>query len=163
MTATSQKAFTLIELTMVIVVIGILAAIALPRFTTTAQEAYLAKAQSTLAAVQTSLNTERQRRILQGNTRNITDLGTNANAFDNFVPNRQDRTVVPVLRSPEPNCAAGQTACWSRQSSEVYNYVVPPGITATDGSAVSGGSIQFRLLNNRFFCNEGAAECDLLE
>jgi len=61
-----KKAFTMIELVFVIVVIGILSAIAIPKFAVTRNDAVESKAKSTVAAMRTALAMERQKRILQG-------------------------------------------------------------------------------------------------
>ena len=69
----SRKAFTMIELVFVIVVIGILSAIAIPKFAATRDDAIIAKARSEVAAMRSAIATERQKRILQGDFSNIGD------------------------------------------------------------------------------------------
>ncbi len=66
MQTTSRKAFTMIELIFVIVVIAILSAIAIPKFAATRDDAIIAKARATVASVRSALATERQKRILRG-------------------------------------------------------------------------------------------------
>ncbi len=61
-----KKAFTMIELVFVIVVIGILSAIAIPKFAATRDDAIIAKARATVAAMRSAIATERQKRILRG-------------------------------------------------------------------------------------------------
>ena len=61
-----RKAFTMLELTFVIVVIGILSAIAIPKFAVTRDDAVVSKARSTVAALRSALATERQKNILKG-------------------------------------------------------------------------------------------------
>jgi general secretion pathway protein G len=62
----NQKAFTMIELVFVIVIIGILAGIALPRLATTRDDAFISKARTTVGALRSAISTERQKRILRG-------------------------------------------------------------------------------------------------
>lgn len=61
-----KKAFTMLELIFVIVVIGILSAIAIPKFAATRDDAVVSKARSTVAALRSALATERQKNILKG-------------------------------------------------------------------------------------------------
>jgi len=61
-----KKGFTLIELVFVIVVIGILSAIAIPRFAATRDDAVVSKGRATVGALRSALATERQKRILKG-------------------------------------------------------------------------------------------------
>ena len=67
-------AFTMIELVFVIVVIGILAAIAIPRFAATRDDAQIAKGRSDVAAVRAGIVSERQSRLLTGSTAYIANL-----------------------------------------------------------------------------------------
>lgn len=70
----NQKAFTMLELVFVIVIIGILSAVAIPKFSATRDSATFTKSASTLAAVRSSIAMERQKRILHGIFGGITDL-----------------------------------------------------------------------------------------
>jgi len=54
MTSTKKKGFTLIELLIVVVIIGILAAIAIPKFSNTKEKAYLAAMKSDLRNLATA-------------------------------------------------------------------------------------------------------------
>lgn len=72
-----SNGFTMIELIFVIVVLGILTAIAVPKFAATRDDAEIASARATIAAVRSGIISERQQRMLQGNTNYIADLGAN--------------------------------------------------------------------------------------
>ncbi len=61
-----RTAFTMIELLFVITVIGILSAIAIPKFAMTRNDAIITKAKSTVAALRSAIATERQKNILKG-------------------------------------------------------------------------------------------------
>ena len=160
----NQKAFTMVELVFVIVVIGILSAIALPRFGDTADSAYITKAQSSLASVRAALATERQRRILRGDTTAITDLSlasgggaaTPASAFNHFSADGQTPAVyTEVLRYPINACIGTQRACWAHTAgTAVYTYRFPKSSTGNDGEAA------FSLVSNRLNCTDTVpADC----
>ena len=61
-----KNGFTLVELVFVIVVIGILSAIAIPKFAATRDDAVVSKGRATVGALRSALATERQKRILKG-------------------------------------------------------------------------------------------------
>lgn len=64
----------MIELVFVIVVLGILASIAIPKFAATRDDAHIAKARSTIAAVRSGIITERQNRLFRGDNTYATEL-----------------------------------------------------------------------------------------
>jgi general secretion pathway protein G len=61
-----RKAFTMVELVFVIVVIGILSAIAVPKFAATRDDAVVSKGRAAVAAMRSAIAMERQKRILRG-------------------------------------------------------------------------------------------------
>lgn len=61
-----RSAFSMIELVFVIVVLGILAAIAIPRLAATRDDADVAKGRSDVAAIRSAIISERQARLLRG-------------------------------------------------------------------------------------------------
>jgi len=66
-----KKAFTMIELVFVIVVIGILSAIAIPKFAATRDDALVSKGRAEVAALRSAIAMERQKRILRGDFTDI--------------------------------------------------------------------------------------------
>jgi len=62
----TQQAFTMIELVFVIVVLGILSAIAIPRFSATRTDAQISKARADIASIRSGIITERQSRLITG-------------------------------------------------------------------------------------------------
>lgn len=62
----AQRAFTLVELLVVIVMLGILAAIAVPRFSSATDDARSASTQSTLAGVRSAVATYRMNAVISG-------------------------------------------------------------------------------------------------
>ena len=67
----AKKAFTMIELVFVIVVIGILASIAVPKFAATRDDAIISKARSDVAAMRSAISMQRQKNILKGDFTDI--------------------------------------------------------------------------------------------
>lgn len=148
----NRKAFTMLELTFVIVVIGILSAIALPRLAATRDDAVITKAITTVAAVRNAVSTERQRRILRGDYTSITTLHSTNNIFDVFSADgnsNQNR----VLEYPVANCSTmGKTeGCWKLNGSD-YRFVLPTGV-----------NVDFVISGNRFDCKTPNSDnCRLL-
>jgi len=66
-----KKAFTMVELVFVIVIIGILSAIAIPKLAATRDDAVITKAKVTVASLRSALATERQKNILKGDFSDI--------------------------------------------------------------------------------------------
>jgi type IV pilus assembly protein PilA len=82
-----RKGFTLIELLIVVVIIGILAAIAIPKFANTKEKAYLASMKSDLrnmATVQEAYFADYQLYIASGVASNLG--GTTNTTLNGFVP-----------------------------------------------------------------------------
>ncbi len=147
MQITSQKAFTMVELIFVVIVIGILSAIALPKFAETTIIAKTSKAASELAAVRSSLATERQKRILRGDTGAITSLG---NVFTNFSA-AADGSTPAVLDYPPTACSGSEKGCWA-VSGTSYTY-----------KFADSGDAKFKLAGNKLVCDNDASDCAKLE
>jgi len=123
-----RKAFTMIELVFVIVVVGILAGIAIPKFAATRDDAIIAKARTTVGAVRSALATERQKRILRGdfNTTLITPTGTRVFVI-NTSSGEQNLTEYAVKKCP----AGGGSNCWSRTANDTFVFYGPGGTSCT--------------------------------
>jgi len=70
----------MIELIFVIVVIGILATIALPKFGSTMKSANISKGRSDISAVRSAITNARQKEIIKGNNSYISELDNGAAA-----------------------------------------------------------------------------------
>lgn len=79
------KAFTLVELVMVIVIIGLLAAVITPQFTDMRSDAQLAAEQASVAAVRTGIKMIRMSNLARGGEEFPAELDTasNGDASDN--------------------------------------------------------------------------------
>ncbi len=142
-----KRAFTMIELVYVIVIIGILSAIAIPKFSQVGVMARTSKAASELASVRSALATERQKRILRGDTDPITSLG---NVFTNFSA-AKDGSTPKVLDYPPTVCSGSQKGCWtSSGTSYIYRFA-------------DSGDAKFKLVNSKLECDNDASDCAKLE
>ena len=77
----NKYAFTMIELIFVIVIMGILAAVAIPKFGDSKNQADVAKGRSEVAAVRAGIINERQRRIIKGDSAWITKANLDSNGL----------------------------------------------------------------------------------
>ena len=112
-----KKAFTMIELIYVIVIIGIISAIALPRLGGTVEQAYMTKGKDTLASVRSAISTERQKRILQGDLDDIANLnGGSGGIFTTF----DDDNGSKVLQHDVKSCS--EIGCWSTGDGITYKF-----------------------------------------
>ncbi len=114
----NHKAFTILELIFVIVIIGILAAFAIPKFAETGKLAYISRAESTVAALRSAIATERQKRILRGDT--SSDITT---------------TQAAALLTYGLN-----TDNWAKTDDDTFTFTMPGG-TATCAFDVEGGKL----------------------
>ena len=151
----NRKAFTMVELVFVIVVIGILSAVAIPKLAATRDDAEISKARATVASVRNAIATERQTRILRGEFQNVTTVGAvgGASIFDVFDATPTDvGGPSTVLTYPLTPCAtASSRGCWITIAGPLYRYRVPASATNLDFS-----------VNNNFNCTNGAAACSVL-
>ncbi|ASM38902.1 MAG: prepilin-type N-terminal cleavage/methylation domain-containing protein [Campylobacter sputorum] len=77
-----KKGFSLIELIFVIVILGILAGVAVPRLTATRDDAQIAKLKSDVAAIQSGLALERSTRMMRGDMSWPTRLDQKSDGVD---------------------------------------------------------------------------------
>ena len=151
MSVKTRKAFTMVEMIFVLVVIGILSAIAVPKFSSTADTAYIAKGKTTLASVRNAIATERQKRVLMGDfTHPITDLCVNAggHVFTKFNADKDGNEREILRYPPKSGTSDGQ---WQKSGTNYTFYF-------HDGS--SSKSCTFKLNNNRLKATAACPELD---
>ena len=68
MLVTKKNAFTMIELVFVIVILGILASVAIPKFAATRTDAQISKGRSDISSIRSAIMTERQGRLIKGDS-----------------------------------------------------------------------------------------------
>lgn len=122
MQPSSKKAFTMIELIFVIVVIGILSAIAIPKMAATRDDAQITKGLATLASVRSAIATERQKQILRGEMTGITKLNGGGGVFSKF----NDANGSLVLEYDVESCS-DRIGCWSTTDGVTYTFKTPSG------------------------------------
>ena len=105
-----RKAFTMIELVFVIVVLGILSAIAIPKFAATRVDAQISSAKATISSVRSGIVSARQRFLLQGESDYITKLSQNATTlFDGNGTAGYELLMYPINASTENGHWSGNT------------------------------------------------------
>lgn len=139
-------AFTMIELVFVIVVLGILAAIAIPRFSATRDDAQIAKGRSDVAAIRAAIVSERQGRLLQGSSAYINQLddAVQDTAGETLFDNNGTATNVLLQYGIASDNGNGH---WMKTGNTTYTYQVL-GQTVT---------FTYTQANGTFTCNRAAA------
>lgn len=110
---TFRPAFTMVELVFVIVILGIMAAVAIPRMAATRDDAELVKGKNDIAAIRSSIVTRRSQQMLSGDGAEYPDL----NGTDN------NRLFSNVLDYPIQN-KPGKSGHWERVSNTQYRFRV---------------------------------------
>ena len=145
-----KNAFTMIELVFIIVVLGILGAVAFPRLAPVLEDARIARGQSNVAAIRSAIANERNRNVLRGDT-NYPQMLDDATANTDGQSLFDGNATVSILQYPLFSKATGGN--WIKTSNNAgatigYRYYL-----------TSNESVDFTYTkaNGRFDCNHTAA------
>jgi general secretion pathway protein G len=140
MSFNKRTGFTMIELVFVIVVIGILSAIAIPRLAATRGDAQIAKGRSDVAAIRSAIVNERQTRLLQGDSAYINKLDAltgNSNNGDMLFDNNGTAARSLLQYGIASSNAAGH---WRKTANNTYAYKNPSNIDVSFSYTQATGS-----------------------
>jgi general secretion pathway protein G len=142
-----SRAFTMIELIFVIVVLGILAGIALPKFGATREIADIAKGRGDVATIRTAIANERQTQVIKGNTSYIAKLSSSTTTL--FTG---DTSVTPNRNLLAYGITAGAgSGHWTKNSDTEYIFKV----------GESQNTFTYTSSDGKFLCTSGT-ECSKL-
>jgi general secretion pathway protein G len=131
----NKRAFTMIELVFVIVILGILAGIAIPKLTATRDDAIIAKAKATIASIKSGIASTKSANMLSGNFSYPAELNNTANTGVT-----SDRLFGNVLGE---GVIASDTNGWMRNSTlspEAYEFILNGDSKATFTYSKSDGN-----------------------
>ncbi len=113
----SKYGFTMIEMIFVIVVLGILSAIAIPKFAATRTDAQISKGRADIASIRSAIVTERQSRLIKGDPDWIDQLSSDNDTL--FTGSDANHTLLMYgIASKNAN------GHWRRTSVNNYTYKV---------------------------------------
>jgi len=127
----NKSAFTMIELIFVIVVIGILSAIAIPRLAATRDDAIIVKGKSQISAIRSGIAMQKAKALLQGQNTGLYNNKFRLTRLDNITSgfgvansrlfNFSDGNESNVLESPIFSKTTG-TGGWVKDSNNTYTF-----------------------------------------
>ncbi|MGE4510837.1 MAG: type II secretion system protein [Sulfurimonadaceae bacterium] len=148
-----KQAFTMIELIFVIVVLGILAAVAIPKFAATRVDAQIAKGRAEVASIRSGIVSERQSRLIKGCTGYIPNgTGTYVCNGQTYPQMNNGGLFGGILMYPLPNIA-NEDGKWSSANTGIGTYVFRAG--------GANNTFDYNSTNGRFTCTAGTY-CDKL-
>ena len=125
-----KKAFTLIELIFVIVIIGVLASFAIPKFKNLTTHAKSSGIKSVVTSVQSSIDNIHGKWIINDSYSwecNGSEL--NSDGYPEKLDSGSDESNLfkCVLKVPIPACSDGKTnGCWKEEEDKKYSYYYSP-------------------------------------
>lgn len=151
-----RPAFTMVELIFVIVVLGILAAVAIPRLAASRDDAILVKGKSQVSSIRSGIALQKSKRMLEGTSPFILttlDNVTTYNADNQRLFNFADGNASNVLEYPLYS-RVNHDGSWVKTAANAYAYALGTVNVAFDYNTTTGS----------FDCNHGIQNCkDLAE
>jgi len=133
-----HNAFTMIELVFVIVVLGILAAVAIPRLSATRTDAQISKGRADISAIRSGIVTERQSRLIVGSSTFIPN-GTGTYTFGGRTYKQMDNGGLFGGVLTYPIAASSGESGWSGTvGSGTYVFKIDGDGTTFDYNATTG-------------------------
>jgi prepilin-type N-terminal cleavage/methylation domain-containing protein len=126
-----KKAFTLIELIFVIVIIGVLASVAVPKFKNLTSHAKSSGVKSVVTSVQSSVDNIHGKWIINDNYvwtgadgKDHSADFDNTNGFPKKLDSGKDTDLLfsYVLKVPVPSCNGKTRGCWKEDPQDTYSY-----------------------------------------
>ena len=117
---TNKKGFTLIELLIVVVIIGILAAIAIPKFANTKEKAYLAAMKSDLR----NMATYEEQYAADNGGAYFSGTATAAAPLQGFSPSQNVTVIVTAVAGPPPSWSATASHTQTAKTCDMTNGVI---------------------------------------
>ena len=149
-----RPAFTMIEMIFVIVILGILAAVAIPRLAASRDDAVLVKGKSQVSAIRSGISLQKSKRMLEGTTPfipTVLDSSTNYSAANERLFNFADGNSSNVLEYPIYSNLT-QDGSWTKTAANSYVFNLGRTTIAFDYNATTGS----------FDCNHANADCKSL-
>ncbi|MDD5159264.1 MAG: type II secretion system protein [Sulfuricurvum sp.] len=142
-----RNAFTMTELIFVIVVLGILASVAIPRIGSSITDAQVARGTADVAAIRSAILAERQRLLLQGVSSFVPDIN------DNFTASETNTTRRLLTYPLKMDTTSGTSGTWLAGGDGVtFTYQIDNANTVFTYTPATG----------RFDCTSGTGKCDQL-
>ena len=123
-----KKAFTLIELIFVIVIIGVLASVAIPKFKNLTTHAKSSGVKSVVTSVQSSIDNIHGKWIINDSMTSFKDSkgnshSLNSQGYPEHLDGNNGSNFSWVLKVPVPSCSGGKTnGCWKEDPQDTYSY-----------------------------------------